>query len=131
MSFRAAAPAFAKKTTKTPPPDDTGMESSYLKALGEKQTPVTVKLVCGEALHGWIEYYDVGMVRLTREGSPNLFIFKHEIMYIAEDTGRRARCCPPKKTTSIPCRNWPARPVLCSCHFSAKFPLNTKATPIW
>ncbi|HEY2497986.1 MAG TPA: RNA chaperone Hfq [Candidatus Angelobacter sp.] len=91
MPFRAAAPAFAKKTNKTPPPDDTGMESSYLKALGEKQTPVTVKLVCGETLHGWIEYYDVGMVRLTREGSPNLFIFKHEIMYIAEDTGRRAR----------------------------------------
>jgi len=91
MSFRPAAPAFAKKTTKTPPPDDTGMESSYLKALGEKQTPVTVKLVCGETLHGWIEYYDVGMVRLTREGSPNLFIFKHEIMYIAEDIGRRAR----------------------------------------
>ena len=91
MPFRAAAPAFAKKTTKTPPPDDTGMESTYLKGLGEKQTPVSVKLVCGETLHGWIEYYDVSMVRLTREGSPNLFIFKHEIMYIAEDTGRRAR----------------------------------------
>jgi host factor-I protein len=91
MSFRTAAPTFSKKTTKTPPPDDTGMESSYLKALGEKQTPVSVKLVCGETLHGWIEYYDVNMVRLTREGSPNLFIFKHEIMYIAEDTGRRAR----------------------------------------
>jgi hypothetical protein len=27
------------------------------------------------------------MVRLTREGAPNLFIFKHEIMYIAEDDG--------------------------------------------
>ena len=67
------------------------MESSYLKALGEKQTPVSVKLVGGETLHGWIEYYDVSMVRLTREGSPNLFIFKHEIMCIAEDTGRRAR----------------------------------------
>jgi len=91
MSFRAAAPAFAKKTTKTPPPEDTGMESSYLKALGEKQTPVSVKLVCGETFHGWIEYYDAGMIRLTREGSPNLFIFKHEIMYISEDTGRRAR----------------------------------------
>ena len=48
MSFRAAAPAFAKKTTKTPPPEDTGMESSYLKALGEKQTPVSVKLVAVE-----------------------------------------------------------------------------------
>jgi hypothetical protein len=27
------------------------------------------------------------MVRLTREGAPNLFIFKHEIMYIEEDGG--------------------------------------------
>jgi host factor-I protein len=91
MSFREHAPAFAKKTTKTPPPDDTGMESSYLKGLGEKQTPVTVKLLSGEIFRGWIEYYDLNMIRLTREGSPNLFIFKHEIMYIAEDNGRRAR----------------------------------------
>ena len=38
---------------------------------------------------GWIEYYDKNMVRVTREGAPNPFIFKHQIMYIAEDTGRR------------------------------------------
>ncbi len=67
------------------------MEPSYLKSLGEKQTPVIVKLHSGETLRGWIEYYDTGMVRLTREGAPNLFIFKHEIMYIAEDNARRAR----------------------------------------
>jgi host factor-I protein len=67
------------------------MESSYLKALGEKQTPVMVKLLSGENLYGWIEYYDINMIRLTREGDPNLFIFKHEIMYIAEDNGRRSR----------------------------------------
>ena len=67
------------------------MESTYLKALGEKQTPVSVKLLSGEVFRGWIEYYDLNMIRLTREGSPNLFIFKHEIMYIAEDNGRRAR----------------------------------------
>jgi|SRR5689334_712716 len=92
MPFRATAPAFAgKKTAKTPPPDETGMEPTYLKALGEKQTPVVVKLHSGESFQGWIEYYDVNMIRLTREGVPNLFIFKHEIMYIAEDTGRRAR----------------------------------------
>jgi host factor-I protein len=35
-------------------------------------------------VQGWIEYYDKNMVRLTREGAPNLFIFKHDIMYIAE-----------------------------------------------
>jgi sRNA-binding regulator protein Hfq len=90
MSFRASAAAFSKKT-KTPPPDDTGMESTYLKGLGEKQTPVVVKLFSGETLRGWIEYYDLNMVRLTREDVPNLFIFKHEIMYIAEDSGRRPR----------------------------------------
>ncbi len=67
------------------------MESTYLKSLGEKQTPVTVKLLSGEVFRGWIEYYDLNMIRLTREGVPNLFIFKHEIMYIAEDNGRRAR----------------------------------------
>jgi hypothetical protein len=29
------------------------------------------------------------MVRLTREGQPNLFIFKHDIAYIAEGPLRR------------------------------------------
>jgi sRNA-binding regulator protein Hfq len=67
------------------------MESAYLKALGEKQAPVIVKLISGETFRGWIEYYDVAMVRLTRDNGPNLFIFKHEIMYIAEDSGRRSR----------------------------------------
>lgn len=67
------------------------MEASYLKALGEKQTPVTVKLTSGEIVRGWIEYYDADMIRLTREHVPNLFIYKHEIVYISEDGGRRAR----------------------------------------
>jgi host factor-I protein len=31
------------------------------------------------------------MVRLTREGAPNLFIFKHDIMYIAEGALKEAR----------------------------------------
>ena len=47
------------------------------------------RLADGEVVRGWIEYYDRNMVRLTREGAPNLFIFKHDIMYIAEDTGKR------------------------------------------
>ena len=67
------------------------MESAYLKALGERQAQVTVKLMSGETFRGWIEYYDVAMIRLTRDNGPNLFIFKHEIMYISEDSGRRPR----------------------------------------
>jgi len=74
---------------KTPPPEDTFEEAAYLKLLGEKQKPVTIKLVSGEVFRGWIEYYDKNMVRLTRDEGPNLFIYKHEIMYIAEDSGKR------------------------------------------
>src|SRR5256885_1329229 len=74
---------------KGPPPPETGAEAGYLRALGEKKAQVTVKLLGGEKLRGWIEYYDQNMLRLTREGAPNLFIFKHEIAYIAEETGRR------------------------------------------
>jgi len=77
------------KHSRTPPPEDTFEEPAYLKALGEKQKAVSLKLMDGQTVSGWIEYYDKNMVRLTREGAPNLFIFKHEIMYIAEDGGRR------------------------------------------
>ena len=80
-----------KKAAKTPPPEETFEEAAYLKELGEKQRPVTIKLVDGEILKGWIEYYDKHMIRLTREGAPNLFIFKHRIMYIAEEQPRRNR----------------------------------------
>jgi len=83
MPFRSPSPR------RVPPPDETGNEAGYLKALGEKQTLVAIKLSTGETVRGWIEYYDQRMIRLTREGSPNLFIFKHDIAYISEDTGRR------------------------------------------
>ena len=79
----------AVKRSRTPPPEDTFEEASFLKALGEKQKSVNIKLMDGQIVRGWIEYYDKNMVRLTREGAPNLFIFKHEIMYIAEDGGRQ------------------------------------------
>jgi host factor-I protein len=78
-----------RRSSKTPPPEDTFEEAAYLKSLGEKQRLVSVKLMDGEVVRGWIEYYDKNMIRLTREGAPNLFIFKHEIMYIAEDAQRR------------------------------------------
>ncbi len=40
-------------------------------------------------MRGWIEYFDDGMLRLTREGKPNLFIYKHQIRTITE-AGKRA-----------------------------------------
>src|SRR5260370_7641300 len=93
----------AVKRSRTPPPEDTFEEASFLKALGEKQKPVNIKLMDGQTVRGWVEYYDKNMVRLTREGAPNLFIFKHEIMYIMEDSGKQkypGSRCPPSALSS-------------------------------
>jgi host factor-I protein len=91
MSFRALTPAYLAKKPKSPPPEETNHEAEYLKQLGEKQKAVTVKLVSGEVVRGWVEYYDRNMIRLTREGAPNLFIYKKQIAYIVEDKAQRPR----------------------------------------
>jgi host factor-I protein len=57
--------------------------------LSERKIPVSVKLRDGEVVKGWIEYFDDGMLRLTREGKPNLFIYKHQIRTITEAGKRR------------------------------------------
>ncbi len=97
MPFRSPQSSMLKRGGKTPPPEETFEEASYLKWLGEKQKPVSIKLMDGEIVRGWVEYYDRDMIRLTREGAPNLFIFKHEIMYIAEGAIKDA--VRPKKAT--------------------------------
>jgi host factor-I protein len=79
----------SRRSRKSPPPGDTGQEGAYLRFLSDKQVPVTVKLRDGESVSGWIEYFDDRMIRLTREGRPNLFIYKQHIRTITEQ-GRRA-----------------------------------------
>jgi len=85
MPFHPAGAASARRGSKTPPPEETNEEAAYLKNLGEKQRSVNIKLADGEIIHGWIEYYDRNMIRVTRDGKPNLFIFKHDIVYISDD----------------------------------------------
>lgn len=68
------------------PQTETGQEALYLRLLSERQTPVVVQLRDGESLQGWIEYFDDRMIRLTREGKPNLFIYKRQILTITEKT---------------------------------------------
>jgi host factor-I protein len=65
-------------------PEHTFEEAKYLKQLIEHGTPVRVKMADGEEVSGTIEYYDQSFIRLTRQGEPNLFIFKHDIKYIQE-----------------------------------------------
>lgn len=66
------------------PPDQTFEEAKYLRRLIERATPVCVKLIDGEEIRGKVEFYDATFIRVTREGAPNLFIFKHDIKYLHE-----------------------------------------------
>ena len=82
-------PLASRRRSKMPPPGETGQEALYLRSLSDRQVIVSIKLRDGETVRGWIEYFDDAMLRLTREGHPNLFIYKHQIRSISE-VGRRA-----------------------------------------
>ena len=92
-------PLPSRRRSKTPPPGETGQEALYLRSLSERQVQVTIKLRDGETVRGWIEYFDDGMLRLTREGKPNLFIYKHQIRTITESGKRRDTLTSPGSTT--------------------------------
>ncbi len=92
MAFRRSGDTSSRNPSH--PAEDTHQEAAYLKSLGENQRSVRVKLLDGEVFRGWIEYYDRRMIRLTREGAPNLFIYKHDIAYIAEDDELRPAAAP-------------------------------------
>lgn len=85
------SPIAPRHHQKTPPPGETGQEALYLRSLSERQITVSIKLQDGETVTGWIEYFDDGMLRLTREGKPNLFIYKHQIQTISESQGKRSQ----------------------------------------
>jgi host factor-I protein len=67
----------------------TGHEALYLKSLVERERTVEMKLRDGERVRGCIEYFDDNIVRLKREGEPNLFLYKHHIQTIRELNARR------------------------------------------
>jgi host factor-I protein len=72
---------------KTRAPEQTYEEVKYLRHLIENQIPVRVRLSNNEEVTGLIEFYDQDFIRLTRDGAPNLFLYKHDIKYLFEDDG--------------------------------------------
>lgn len=75
---------MAGKVSKTKAPEQTLEEARYLRQLIDQRTPVRVKLSDNEEVEGVIEFYDAQFIRLTREGAPNLFLYKHDIKYLFE-----------------------------------------------
>jgi len=69
---------------KTKAPEDTFHEALYLRRLIDEGIPVRVKLSNNEEVSGLVEFFDQSFIRLTRQGQPNLFLFKHDIKYLYE-----------------------------------------------
>jgi host factor-I protein len=70
-------------------PESTFRESEYIDKLSKNKTAVVVKLIDGEEVRGWIEYYDKDIIRITRSTQPNLFIYKNRVKYLFEDPEAR------------------------------------------
>lgn len=71
-------------TSKTKAPEQTFEEPKYLRQLAERRAAVRVKLVDNQEIDGVLEFYDECFIRLTRNGHPNLFLYKHDIKYLYE-----------------------------------------------
>jgi host factor-I protein len=74
----------SEKVSQTKAPDQTFEEVNFLKRLIEERVTVAVRLSDNQEVRGIIEFYDANFIRLTREGEPNLFLFKHDIKYLYE-----------------------------------------------
>ena len=67
------------------PSETTYREAEYIDWLSKNRIPVVIKLVDGEEVKGWIEYYDRDIIHLTRQKGSNLFIYKERVKYLWED----------------------------------------------
>jgi host factor-I protein len=77
-----SGPAPSKKPA---PPEITHAENFYWVKQMQSRTPMLVVLESGEELRGVIEWYDRECIKLTRQGAPNLMIFKRFIKYVCKD----------------------------------------------
>jgi RNA chaperone Hfq len=64
------------------PPDQTHAENFYYQKQMQSKTPVVVVMKDGEQVQGLIEWYDKNCIKLSRNGGPNLLVYKPAIRYI-------------------------------------------------
>ena len=67
------------------PPDQTNAENFYYIKQMNTKTPMVIVLKDGEILHGVIEWYDKGSLKVNRDGAPNLLVYKSSIKYMYKD----------------------------------------------
>ncbi|HEV8413545.1 MAG TPA: hypothetical protein VGQ49_08110 [Bryobacteraceae bacterium] len=98
-------------TSKTKAPEQTFEEVRYLRRLSENRVPVRIRLTDNSEVAGIVEFYDVDFIRLTREGEPNLFLYKHDIKYLYEVDSSETRTTERDGSVSETTEKTPPRPV--------------------
>jgi host factor-I protein len=88
MAIRTPHEYTSRRERRQAAPETTFREAEYIDRLSKSRTPVVVKLIDGEEIRGWIEYYDKDIIRITRDTQPNLFIYKNRVKYLYEDPAR-------------------------------------------
>ncbi len=92
MAIRTPNEYTSRRDRRLSAPETTFRETEYIDKLSKNRTPVVVKLIDGEEVRGWIEYYDKDIIRITRDAQPNLFIYKNRVKYLYEEAAAgRAR----------------------------------------
>jgi host factor-I protein len=70
---------------KTPPQEQTNAENFYYQKQMQAKTPMVIMLRDGEEIHGVIEWYDKCCLKISRDGEPNLMIYKPAIKYMYKE----------------------------------------------
>ena len=81
-SGRSKAAARDQNRRRQVPPENTSAEAFYYVKQMTNHTPMVVVLDNGEQLRGHIEWYDRNCIKVNREGTPNLLVYKHAIKYM-------------------------------------------------
>jgi len=75
---------MAGKVSQAKAPEQTFEEVRYLRHLIEDRVRIRIRLTDNQEVEGMVEFYDAHFIRITRDGEPNLFLFKHDIKYLYE-----------------------------------------------
>ena len=70
---------------KPAPPEQTNAENFYYQKQMQSKTPMVIVLRDGEEIHGMIEWYDKSCLKVTRNGTSNLLIYKPAIKYMFKE----------------------------------------------
>lgn len=73
------------RAKKPVPPEQTNAESFYYQKQMANKTRMVIVLKDGEELHGTIEWYDRGALKVHRSDGPNILLFKDAVKYMYKE----------------------------------------------